>query len=315
MTEDRPTLGERARALRSKAPSEPPRWTPPEPAPGSSTTRALGAAFGLLGAFLAAMAFAFVLSRLVGGIYITFALPIFVGVLIASLASYGPKRFGFGDKRPLVWIMVLATLTCWLGQHLLAYLRVIDIVAAESGLSGPLAAESALGIIEDATSEQGFWAYLSYVSAEPTSLLSPVGYLGRLGLGAVGTILVGVGELALMTTAGALSILYRTRALRRPPDGPVAWFDADTSAPAVAALESRRFRELPELAARSRRRPVHTLVLEEGAVTAEIALFTVDPMGRPADRMLTKTMPIEASRVLRAELAAVLHRDGGPGGV
>lgn len=332
MSDERPSLGELAQRLR-QANSAPPEHArsgsafreadgPAAPVPPGGprteplTARALGAGLGILATFLAAIAFAFALSRLVGGTYVTFAMPLIVGTLIAALGSYGPRRFSFAEPRPLVLMMVLGALVCWLGQHLFAYLRVADLVAAQLGVSGPDAAAAGLAEMERATGESGFFAYLGFVSSGPGATLSPIGYLGRLELGAVGTALVALAELGLMALAGSLSLLYRTRALRRPPGGPVAFFDDAAARAALGALQARRFDELAAIARTSTAPPSHALVLTEGDATAEAALYELDRSGQPAQRTLVKLMPIEAARRLRAALshAPAATREGDPDG-
>ncbi len=274
---DGPSLGDRLSARRAAAPA--PRLPAPSARPDrpreSATTRALGAGTGLLATFIAAIAFAFVLSRLVGGTYVTFAMPIFAGTLIAALASIGPKRFGFGDRQTLVMMMVGGALVCWLGQHMLAYLRVIDIVAAQpfllpSGatqvtLAGGDPAEIALQSLERATGEAGFFAYLSFVSHSDGALLSPIGFLGRTEPGTVGTVLIALGELGLMALSAGWSILYRTRHIRRAAAGPIAYFDAASASAASAALHARRFDELAAIIVESGGGETHALVIDSCA--------------------------------------------------
>ena len=85
---DRGTLGDQAARMRGQRTT-----APPPPTERDATTRALGAGLGLLGTFVGAIAFAFVMSRLVGGMYVTFVMPLFVGMLLAAFAAMGPKRF------------------------------------------------------------------------------------------------------------------------------------------------------------------------------------------------------------------------------
>lgn len=284
-----------------------------------STGRAVGAALGLLGTFIGALAFAFVLSRLVGGTYVTFAMPVFVGTLMAALASYGPRRFGFGARRPLVLMMVGGSLICWLGQHLLAYLRVLDLVAAQQGLSGANATEAALSLLEGLTDQTGFLAYLTFVSSGVGVALSPLGMIARTEPGVVGTILLALVELGLMGLAASWSILYRTRAARRPPAGPLATIAGAVVGEVIAAMQARRFDELPAIVVRSRGFPTHALLLEEGDATAELTLTELDALGRPSTRTSSRLMSIEAAGALRSALAAANatrhpsehHEDGG----
>lgn len=315
---DGPSLGDRLSARRAASPDRPaptPSARPDRPRE-SSTTRALGAGTGLLATFVAAIAFAFVLSRLVGGTYVTFAMPIFAGTLIAALASIGPKRFGFGDRRTLVMMMVGGALVCWLGQHMLAYLRVIDIVAAQpflipSGatqvaLTGVDPAEIALRSLERATGESGFFAYLSFVSHSDGALLSPIGFLGRTEPGTVGTILIAIGELGLMALSASWSILYRTRHIRRAAAGPIAFFDEATASAVSVALQARRFDELAAIIAASRDSETHALAIEEGEVTAEAVILERDASGQLSIRASSRLMPIEAAGRLRRAVTTAL---------
>jgi len=329
---DGPSLGDRLSARRADAhPSSTPPGAGSDRSPETqespsaalaqaSTTRALGAATGLLATFIAAIAFAFVLSRLVGGMYITFALPIFVGTLIAALASIGPRRFGFGDRRPLVMMMIGGALVCWLGQHMLAYLRVIDLVAAQSIVmpaealsvagSNPVApsepsapSERALRSLEQATGESGFFAYLSFVSDGDGASFSPIGVLGRTGPGPFGTGLIAVGELGLMAAAASWSILYRTRTTRRPIAGPIAYLDNATAVAASGALEARRFDELAAIIASSQGPATHALSINEGEATAEAAILERDASGQYTQRTSSGLMPIEAAARLRRAIS------------
>lgn len=284
-----------------------------------ATGRAVGAALGLLGAFLGAMAFAFVLSRLVGGTYVTFAMPVFAGTLMAALASYGPRRFGFGARRALVSMMVAGALICWTGHHLLAYLRVLDLVAAQQGLAGADAAQAALSLLEGLTDETGFGAYLAFVSSGVGVSLSPLGMIARIEPGVVGTILIALAELGLMGLTASWSILYRTRAVRRPSTGPLVTFGGPIVGEVIAAMQARRFDELAGIVARSRGLPTHALLIEEGDTTAELSLVELDAMGRPSTRTSSRLMTIEAAATLRSALVAAdaattteASRDGGP---
>jgi len=315
---DGPSLGDRLSARRAAVPS-PARPTRPEAPRESSTTRALGAATGLLATFIAAIAFAFVTSRLIGGTYITFAMPIFVGTLIAALASIGPKRFRFGDRKTLVMMMIGGAVVCWLGQHMLAFLRVIDIVAAQPGLvptaSGAGdAGELALRALENATGESGFAAYLSFVSQGPGAHLSPIGLLGRSEPGVFGTIAIAIGELGLIATAASWSILYRTRQLRRAPAGPLAFFDATTATAASIPLAARKFDELAAIVASAPAGDTHALAIEEGETTAEAVILERDGNGEFTIRKSSRLMPIEAAAGLRRAVAIAIAASPGTAG-
>ncbi len=286
--------------------------TPPPPSERDATTRALGAGLGLLGTFVGAIAFAFVMSRLVGGMYVTFVMPLFVGMLLAAFAAMGPKRFRFGDRKALIAMMIAGALVCWIGHHLLAYLRVIDITAGAVGAATAEEAAAALRTIENHTRQEGVLAYLSYVSSGPGAVYSPIGMAGRLEPGVVGTLLIMVTELALMAGTASWSLLYRTRHLRREAPGPIAWFDAQAAVAAGEKLLERRFDELATIVASSPGTS-HVLIIELGESAAEVAIFECDAAGQPTTRKTTRLLPFGAAEYLRNAVARAA-RPGGPDG-
>jgi hypothetical protein len=306
------TLGDRLAAVRAQgSPSRPPLNDPR--ADRRTTTRAVGAAMALMATMFAAIAFAWVLSRMVGGVYITFLTPMVAGMLIAALASIGPRRFGFGDRRALTFMMIGGATVAWVGQHLLAYLRVVDLVAARGSGGG---AEAGLALIEHATGGTGFMAYLDYVSGLGAEL-SPVGYLGRLigswGLGTAGTIGVAVVELGLMIMTARWSMLYRTRGVRVEAPGPLGWLAPGGLDAFRKALAERRWSDAAGLLwgqyEHAGVRASHVVEVREGEVTAHVEVFETDPFGGAAAQVAGQLLPIEALPGMRDAVG----RSGQPG--
>lgn len=185
-----------------------------------ATRWALGAGLALFMCAIAGIAFGWMLAQLIGGMYITFLMPILVGILMGGAASVPAKLFGLRDTAPLITAVVMGALICFAGEHLFAFVRFAETFARENPdlvkpdhTSDPVAA--AVTYLERATGEEGVWAYLRFVSdTQPT--WSPIGMLGRGGIGVGGTIAVAIGELVVLIATAIASVLLRTRALRRP---------------------------------------------------------------------------------------------------
>lgn len=263
------------------------------------TREMVGAALGLLGTFVAAMFFAFFLPRL--AIYVTFLMPVLVGFLLSAVGSIGPRRFGFGNPRALILMMVLGSVVAWAGHHVFAYLRMVDFLASQTDVSGTAAdpTAAALAWIAESTGESGFWGYFAFVSNGPAATYSPVGLLGKTGLGASGTAIVAVVELALMAITASWTILFRTRGLRENLEAqPLALVDKETLAAMMKLVEERRFEEAGA-ALVAVGEPSHVVLLKDGDVTTEVSVYTLDAGGRPAERVASKLISREGGGQLR----------------
>jgi hypothetical protein len=265
----------------------------------ASTREAIGAALGLLGTFVAAMFFAFFLPRL--AIYVTFLMPVLVGFLLSAVGSLGPRRFGFGNARALVMFMVLGSLVAWAGHHIFAYLRMVDFLASQADVSGSAAdaTAAALAWIAESTGESGFWGYLAFVSSGPAATYSPVGMLGKTGLGTSGTVIVALVELALMAVTASWTILFRTRGLRSYFEArPLAQVDKETLAAMMKLVEERRFSDAGAALAATGEAS-HVVLLRDGEVTTEVSVHTVAPDGQPGERVAMKLVSREGGAELR----------------
>lgn len=174
---------------------------------------ALGGGLMLLGAVFTAMAMAFVMSRTVGGMYVTFLMPALVGWIIGGAMGWIAHRFGVRDRVPIVMTAVLAGLLAYFGYHALAYVQALDFLAenmltmVERAAADPQA--QVLAYLERMTGEQGIVAYLSFVSNAHGAQLSPLGLLGRSGLGVGATFALMLLEAALVVGAALFSALRR----------------------------------------------------------------------------------------------------------
>jgi hypothetical protein len=275
-----------------------------------STREALGAGLGLLGTFIAAMFFAFLLPRL--AVYVTFLMPVLVGFLLSALGAIGPRRFGYGNAKALIGMMVAGTVILWIGHHIFAYLRLVDYLAlqhAAAGVAGTDPVAAAMSALEEQTGESGFWAYLTFVSRGVGAQISPIGVLGKLEIGAWGTVMVAVVELGLMASVACWSILFRTRHLRSDGGEPVPLGLVDEAALAdiIRLVEARRFEEAGAVIASPFDKPTHVVMLRDGGVTTEAQMYTLDADGRPDEKIATKLLPIEGGQRLREGFGASLR--------
>lgn len=284
------------------------------PSSTAGTREMVGAALALLATFAAAMFFAFFLPRL--AFYVTFLMPVLAGFLLSAVGAIGPRRFGFGNPKALVMIMVGGSLVAWAGHHVFAYLRMVDFLASQADVAGSAAdpTAAALAWIAESTGESGFWGYLSFVSKGPAAVYSPVGLLGKTELGAWGTAIVAIVELVLMAGTASWTILFRTRALREDLEArPLARVDKEGLAAAMRLIEERRFEAAGAAFAGCGDAPSHVVMLRDGEVTTEISVFALDASGRPGERVAVKLVAREAGAELRRGFAAAPPRSGGGG--
>jgi len=276
----------------------------------ASTREALGIGLGLLGTFIAAMFFAYLLPRL--AFYVTFLMPVLVGFLLSAIGAIGPRRFGFGNAKALVGLMIAGSLVCWIGHHMFAYLRLVDHLALQWAAAGTGAGDpvvAAIAGLEEQTGESGFWAYLTFVSQAGGAQISPIGLLGKVELGAMGTVFVAVVELALMTAVASWSIVFRTRHLRG--DGgepmPLGLVDQAGLADVIRLVDDRRFEEAGKVLASPVGKPTHVIMLRDGEVTTEAQVYTLDADGRPDEKVATKLLSKEGGQLLRQGFGAAMR--------
>ncbi len=186
-----------------------------------ATPWALGASLALLAAALTGLLLGWLSGvRGVHGIYLTFAMPVLIGSVIGMAAAIPARRLHFGEIRPLVAAVLLGAVICALAHHAFAFLSFAEAFATQNAADvmpnrvGD-AVEAALLHFERATGESGWFAYLAFTAKMPAAQWSPVGLLGQLELGVGGTLAVAGGELLLLIAASVISVVFRTRAVRR----------------------------------------------------------------------------------------------------
>ena len=199
--------------------------SPPEPR--ADVRYALAGGLTLLAGVVAALALAFVLSRTVGGLYITFLMPALAGWVIGGAVGWVAARFELRDRVALVMTAVMAGLVAYGGYQMLAYASFMDhasthlLTTLERAAANP--GEQVLALLERQTGEEGLAAYLAFVSTPPGSALSPVGLLGHGGLGLGGTVALIAVEAVLVVATTLLSTLRRfPRLAARPVAAPAA---------------------------------------------------------------------------------------------
>lgn len=275
-----------------------------------STRWALGASLALLAAALVGILLGWLAgTRSVGGLYVTFLMPLLLGSLIGGAAAFPARRVGFGEGRPLVAAVVLGAIVAFIGQHLFAFLNFMELLATQNAndvlvnsVADPIAA--ALMHIERATGEQGYFAYLAFTAKMPFAQASPVGLLGRFELGVGGTLAVAGVEFVLLAGTAVASVLWRTRSLRSPkaPGGfAFAGCDAATLVGVGRALDL----DEPDDAARLLRnvqpvRPQFALHWRSSGDGFDV--WELGEQGRIGKRRAERVLGLEATRAFRASM-------------
>ncbi|TNF32413.1 MAG: hypothetical protein EP329_10315 [Deltaproteobacteria bacterium] len=266
--------------------------TPPRP-DAAEVRYALGGGLMLLGAVFAAMAMAFVMSRTIGGTYVTFLMPALVGWVIGGAMGWIAHRFGVRDRLPIILTAVLAGLLAYGGYHVLAYAQALDFLSenllsmVERAAADPQA--QVLARLEALTHEQGVVAYLAFVSDPMGAQLSPIGLLGHSGLGLGTTFALMLLEAALVVTAALVSAFRRIGPAPAPAAAPrshalLARLDDDGVVALMEQVEERDFEGAARvLAAKPSGAATHAVVLEHGDEDGpwKVAIRALDAAGAP----------------------------------
>ncbi len=283
------------------------------PSGDDATTRwALGASLALLAAALVGLLLGWLAgTRSIGGLYVTFLMPILLGSLIGGAAAFPARRLGFGHKRPLVAAALLGALIAFLAQHVFAFLRFAELLAQQNTsdvLVNDIADPVAAGLmhLERATGEEGWFAYLAFTSRPEVAQASPVGLLARVGLGQTGTLVVASVEFLLLSATAAISVLWRTRALRVLP-APFAVCDDAGLLDAGRALDGGDIPRAATILTTPPERATHALYWDEGG--RAIAIHGLDDRGTPLTRRATRQLSPAAAEALARAIAHLGGQD------
>lgn len=267
----------------------------PEPAAtaqGPEVRYALGGGAMLLAGVCAALLMAFVMSRTLGGLYVTFLMPALAGWLLGGAVGWVGARFlAGGDRLPMVLTVALTGALAYGGYHLLAYAQVVDLLvenltsAIERAAANP--SELVMRYLEQETGEEGVAAYLAFVSTMPGSELSPIGLIGRGGLGVGVTVVVCVVELAALIGAALVSAARRlggstavaapTRASTRVTV--IARVDDDGVVALMKRVEAGEFDEAGRALAAPTEAPTHAVVIEHVPGTSDPWTLSIRALG------------------------------------
>jgi len=270
---------------------------PPDP----ETRSALGAGFVLLVTVFGSFALAYALSLTIGGIYVPFLMPVVTGLLLGTIGSFVARRFALLERRPVVLAAILGALIAYLGYHLLAYLRVLDMLAAQwaselllsPGVDPPSAA---LALVEQATGHEGVFAYLAFTSQGQAAVYSPLGLFARSAPSLTTVVIVMVVELGLTITTAIYAMLWRTHA--RKHEGPLALVDDAALAAFREALARADWFHAGSALASSAGEPRHAVVLDVSGGAARLAIHTLDAGGRPRDLEEQRTIGEAQARLV-----------------
>jgi hypothetical protein len=228
--------------------------------PDDQARLAQGLAAMLLVAVLLGGLFAFLTMRLAAGPYVAFLVPAACAWAIGAGVGALGARLGVRQRREVALIAGLGALLLSGGYHVLVYLRVTGHLAEEIG---PEALERLAG-------EGGVVGYLRLVSQGVGAELSPLGLLGSLEPGVVGTVALALAEAALAVT---VAVVVALRKLDRGGDAPeplaagrvreaIARTDTETLLAAMQAMDRGDFESAGRVLRRPATREAHEVVLE-----------------------------------------------------
>ncbi|MEC9071252.1 MAG: hypothetical protein VX938_02690 [Myxococcota bacterium] len=172
-----------------------------------------GYLLSLLGALVAAVGLAVLVGRFHPGGYIPMLMPLIIGWGVSTVVVWTERRArGYSDGRALA-IVVSCSLLAYVSYHGIVYGRVISYLSTHI----PTLLEQAVmdpnvqihHWLEERTGHQGLLAYIAFVSEGDGADLSPLGLLGNMQPGLMGTLLAMVTEFLLV--AGSSVVLLRLR--------------------------------------------------------------------------------------------------------
>lgn len=192
-----------------------------------------GKAMMLLAAMLGGGVLGLITSRLVGGIYLTGVMPFAVGWGVGMLIAGLRMKFFVTERLPGLFAVIGGAALAYGVHHLASFARVAALLG-EDGI------------------ELTFGTYLELVGTEEAGPLSPVGLLGRMGLGVTGTFIVAGLELVAAIGAAVWCLQSRSGHLDEAEPRPthnevrrvreiVARIDGETLEQAMTAMDNNDF--------------------------------------------------------------------------
>lgn len=261
----------------------------------------------LLVSVLGSFVLAYALSLTIGGIYVPFVMPLVVGFLLGAIGGFIARRFELIPRRPVILAALLGAAIAYLGYHMLAYLRTMDVLAAQWGLG---AADAALAAIESEGFGSGFFGYLSFVSVGTATHYHPLGLLGRGEPSLTANVIVMVVELGLTMVSATFALLWRTRAAAAPkfyvPIDDAAFQTFRT------ALQRLDWAGAGAALATSRGEPRHAVTLEEASGATRIEAFALDVHGVMREREEQRMVGEAQAKLLSDGYLAALTPGGRP---
>jgi len=227
----------------------------------SEETRVMGGAMLLLTSVSMGLLLAYVARGFHGVLYVPLITPCALGWALGLVLARVCQRYRVTDAVPAVAAAVFGGVIVYGAYHLLVYDRIIDYMVSQlTSFEDAVASSPALEVqrfLEQETGEQGFFAYLAFVSGGEHGAVHPLGMLGALRPGLTGTLVaMGLEAAALVTTAAWVARRWGRRVAVAQPDGErvrevIAHTDGATLRAAMEAMDRGDF----EAAGRVLRRP------------------------------------------------------------
>jgi len=196
-----------------------------------------------------------------GTLYIPLVTPCVLGAALGLVLARVCVRNRVSEAVPAVAAAVLGGVILYATYHTLVYARVVDFMVAQMTTFADAAASDPsremMRYLESETGERGFFAYLAFVSQGDNGGLHPLGMLGSLRPGLVGSLVAMFIEAVSLVTVAAWVTRRRSAVAVSDASGGskvrevIAHTDAGTLRAAMEAMDRGDF----EAAGRVLRRP------------------------------------------------------------
>mgnify|MGYP001345577137 CR=1 FL=1 len=223
--------------------------------------RVFGGVALLLTCVMMGLLLAYVARGFHGTLYIPLVTPCVLGAALGLVLARVCVRNRVSDVVPAIAAAVLGGVILYATYHMLIYGRVVDFMVSHmTTFADAAASDPSLEImryLEGETGERGFFAYLAFVSQGDNGGLHPLGMLGALRPGLVGSLVAMLIEAVSLVTVAAW-VTRRRGAVAASADAGgskvrevIAHTDAGTLRAAMEAMDRGDF----EAAGRVLRRP------------------------------------------------------------